>query len=86
MSICLFVIIVTGDFLKNLKKLRKERHLTQLALHMKTGIDQSLLSKFERGERVPTIENLCVLAGFFGTSLDYLADRTDEVKPYPPKR
>jgi transcriptional regulator with XRE-family HTH domain len=57
--------------------------MTQLSLQMKTGIDQSLLSKYESGARVPTVENLTILADFFRTSLDYLADRTDVREPYP---
>ena len=62
--------------MKNLKTLRKERNMTQLALQMGTGIDQAVLSKFETGERMPTVENLMVLADFFDTSLDFLMDRT----------
>ncbi|MDL2280751.1 helix-turn-helix domain-containing protein [Selenomonadales bacterium OttesenSCG-928-I06] len=71
--------------MKNIKKLRLEQNLTQLALQMKTGIDQALISKYENGERIPTIENLLILANYFKTSLDYLMDRTDERKPYQPK-
>ncbi|MCL2856505.1 MAG: helix-turn-helix domain-containing protein [Oscillospiraceae bacterium] len=52
---------------------------------MRTGIDQALLSKYENGERVPTVENLTVLADYFDTSLDYLMDRTSQEKPYPRK-
>ena len=69
-----------------MKKIRKENNLTQLALQLKTGIDQAVLSKYETGERVPTVENLCILADFFGTSLDFLMDRTDEKEPYTPKK
>ena len=36
----------------NLLRLREKRRLTQVALHIVTGIDQSLLSKYERGERL----------------------------------
>jgi len=72
-------------FLKNLKKLRLDNNLTQLTLQMKTGIDQALLSKFETGERTPSFENLYILADFFHTSMDYLADRTDMKEPYPLK-
>ena len=72
--------------MENLKKIRKENNLTQLALQLKTGIDQAVLSKYETGERVPTVENLCILANFFGTSLDFLMDRTDEKEPYNPKK
>jgi len=61
----------------NLLKLRKERNLTQLALQMQTGIEQALLSKFERGERIPPTETLVVLADFYGVSIDYILCRTD---------
>ena len=71
--------------MKNLKKLRAEKQMTQLSLQLKTGIDQALISKYEKGDRVPTVENLLILAEFFHTSLDYLMDRTDMPKPYPPK-
>ena len=68
----------------NLLRLREKRRLTQVALHIATGIDQSLLSKYERGERLPSVSDLMILADFFHTSLDFLMDRTDEEAPYPP--
>ncbi len=64
----------------NLKKLRKERKLTQIALQMKTGIEQSLLSKFENGERVPPTETLLLLADFYNVSIDYILCRTENPK------
>lgn len=68
----------------NLLCLREKRRLTQVALHIAAGIDQSLLSKYERGERLPSVSDLMILADFFHTSLDFLMDRTDEEAPYPP--
>ena len=62
----------------NLRKLRKERHLTQVALQMQTGIEQSLLSKFENGERTPPTETLITLAEFYNVSIDYILCRTDK--------
>ncbi len=61
-----------------LKQLRKARGLTQLAVQMKTGIEQALLSKFENGERVPPTETLVKLADFYEVSVDYLLCRTDK--------
>ncbi len=61
----------------NLKILRKQHNLTQLALQMKTGIEQALLSKFENGERVPPTETLLRLAEFYNVSIDYILCRTD---------
>ncbi len=61
----------------NLKLLRKNRGYTQLALQMKTGIEQALISKFENGERIPPTETLITLADFYNVSIDYLLGRTD---------
>ena len=72
-----------GDIVKNLKLLRITKELTQLNVQIKTGIDQSILSKYERGEYLPTTENLLILAKFYNTSLDYLMDLTNVKDPYP---
>lgn len=64
----------------NLRKLRKERGLTQVGLQMKTGIEQALLSKFETGERIPTTDVLILLADFYDVSIDYILCRTDNPK------
>ena len=61
----------------NLKKLRKQAGLTQISLQMKTGIEQALLSKFEKGDRVPPTETLIQLADFYNVSMDYIMGRTD---------
>ena len=74
-----------GDCVENLRNLRKNQNITQLDLQMRTGIDQSLLSKYENSERMPTIENLIILAGYFGTSTDYLMGLTDQKSPHPRK-
>lgn len=71
--------------LNRIKELRDKKGLTQLAMQMKTGIDQSELSKMERGERLPTLEQAIILSHFFDTSIDYLCNLTDEPTPYPKK-
>ena len=63
--------------LNNLRKLRKEKKMTQVALQMATGIEQALLSKYETGERIPPTETLILLADFYGVSIDYILCRTD---------
>lgn len=62
----------------NLKKLRKDRGLTQISLQIHTGIEQSLLSKFENGERVPPTDTLMRLADFYNVSMDYIMCRTEK--------
>ena len=61
----------------NLKKIRKEKGLTQLAVQMRTGIEQALISKYESGDRIPPTDTLLTLADFYGVSIDYLLCRTD---------
>ncbi len=72
--------------MKNLKLFRVTRDYTQLKVQMETAISQSVLSKYERGDLIPTGENLLVLARFYHTSIDFLMDLTDEQKPYPEKK
>jgi len=68
-----------GDIMQNnLRKLRKENNLTQVALQMQTGIEQALLSKFENGERIPPTESLLILADFYNVSIDYILCRTNK--------
>ena len=71
--------------MKNIKLIRITKDYTQLKVQIETGISQSTLSKYERGDMLPTTENLLLLAKFYNTSIDYLMDLTDESKPYPHK-
>ncbi len=61
----------------NLRLLRKKKGYTQIAVQMKTGIEQALLSKFENEERIPPTETLVKLADFYDVSIDYILCRTD---------
>ncbi len=67
-----------------LRALRLEKGYTQIQMQMLTGIDQSDYSKIEAGKRHYTFEQCKRIAVTLGTSMDYLADLTDEKKPYPP--
>lgn len=73
-----------GDYCMgdNLKRIRKERGMTQIALQMQTGIEQALISKYETGERIPPTETLIILADFFNTNIDFLLDRTNNPNKY----
>lgn len=66
--------------INNLKKLRENKGITQIALQMATGIEQALLSKYETGERVPPTETLIRLADFYNVSMDYIMCRTNNPK------
>lgn len=71
--------------MKNIKLIRVINDFTQIKVQMETGIPQSVISKYETGELMPTSENLMILAKFYDTSMDFLMDLTDERSPYPPK-
>ena len=68
--------------MSRLSELRK-KGLSQVSMQMLTGIDQSDYSKLETGKRNYTFEQCRRIAEALGTSMDYLAGRTDEKKPYP---
>ena len=71
--------------MSKLKDLRKKRGYTQVKMQMMTGIDQSDYSKLETGRRYYTYEQLRRIALALDTSMDYLADLTDDPRPYPRK-
>ena len=70
--------------MSRLKELRKARGYSQVKMQMLTGIDQSDYSKIENGRRNMSFEQCRRLAAALETSMDYLAGRTDDPRPYPP--
>ena len=71
--------------MNKLKELRIKKGYTQIKMQMLTGIDQSDYSKLENSKRYFTFEQCRKLAIALDTSMDYLADLTDEQNPYPRK-
>jgi len=57
---------------ENIKKLRKERELTQEVLANFLGVSYQSVSKWERGDSYPDITLLPEIAGFFKVSVDEL--------------
>lgn len=65
-----------------IKDLREDNDLTQNEIAKILMCDQSLYSKYERGEREIPLNLLIILADYYKTSLDYLTYRTDNPKRY----
>ena len=61
-----------------IRDLREDADLTQKQIAELLMCDQSLYSKYERGERVLPLELAVQLADFYKVSLDYLVGRTDK--------
>lgn len=64
-------------FKNRLKELRQENNLTQNKLSAETGISQTGIAKWERGQRTPSMECLIILAKYFCVSIDYLVGLVD---------
>ncbi|NMA25455.1 MAG: helix-turn-helix transcriptional regulator [Clostridiales bacterium] len=65
-----------------IRDMREDRDLTQRQVAEYLMCDQSLYSKYERGERDIPLSIMMKLAQFYNTSIDYLVGLTDESKPY----
>ncbi len=72
--------IMTLEFGKNLKKLRREKDLTQDELAEQLAISAQAISRYETGAAYPDIEMLPVIAGFFGVTIDSLLGMSDDVR------
>ena len=63
---------------ERLKNLREEHHYSQTQVAEYLGIDQSNLSKIERGERNFKLSSLIKLCSLYNCSQDYILCRSDE--------
>lgn len=61
-----------------IKDLREDNDLTQKQVAKILMCDQSLYSKYERGEREIPLRLLVILAEHYNVSLDYLVGRTNK--------
>ena len=69
-----------------IRDLREDADLTQKQVADILQCDQSLYSKYERGERELPLRLAIQLAEFYGVSVDYLVGLTDTPEPYPRRR
>ena len=68
-----------------IRDLREDRDITQSKIAEFLMCDQSLYSKYERGERALPLEYAVALAKFYKTSVDYIVGLTDCEIPYNDK-
>ena len=71
--------------INRLREIREDKDLTQKELASILKISQQQYNKYELGINSIPIEKLNILANYYGTSIDYLINRTNEKKPYPKK-
>lgn len=65
-------------FAENMKARRKELKMTQVALSKKSGVPQSTVSAVERGDRIPTMETIQMIAKGLRCSVDFLFTGSNE--------
>jgi transcriptional regulator with XRE-family HTH domain len=67
---------VTGElFPCRLRRLRERRRMNRAALGECCGLSKCAISRYERGEREPTMSALIAIADFFEVSIDFLVGR-----------
>lgn len=64
-------------FSERLKELRQEKNISTRTLASAIGVSNSIISKWEKGQRTPSIDNLYSLAVYFGVSADFLIGLSD---------
>ena len=71
---------------KRIRDLREDRDMNQTQVASILSMSQTGYSKYETGENDVPVAILEKLADLYHTSVDYLLGRTDQRKPYPPKK
>lgn len=74
---------IVGHRLKSLRMERMDQdpRWTQTYVADRLKISLSLVSAYERGERLPPADNLDAFATLYNVSVDYILGRTDEPSP-----
>ena len=60
------------EFAEKLRRLRKQKSLTQKQLAEMIGVKHTIISFYEVGDRMPSLEMIVKLASVFHVSTDYL--------------
>ena len=68
--------------LKRIRDLREDHDLTQAQVANILSVTQRTYSRYENDDRSIPLEQLIKLADYYGTSVDYLLDRTNKKEPY----
>lgn len=67
-----------SEFPKRLQQLRERRRISRRVLSELCGLSKNMIARYERGERMPNIEDASTLADFFDVTLDYLCGRNEK--------
>ncbi|QLE02060.1 helix-turn-helix transcriptional regulator [Galbibacter sp. BG1] len=65
---------------RKITKIRKEKKLSQVYIASYVGVSRDAISKYERDDIVPSVENAKMIAKVLGVSLDYLVSEVDSLE------
>ena len=71
---------------ERIRNMRQDKDMTQAQMAEYLSVRQTTYSDYELGNLnlpTPVLDNI---ANLFGTSIDYLVNRTDERDPYPRRK
>ena len=63
--------------MNRIKKLRKEKNITQIRLSIELEVSQETISAYEKGKYYPSATMLIKLRDIFGVSIDYILGLSD---------
>ena len=67
---------------KRIRELRELNNLKQAECARKVFISKNSYIRYENGERMIPLDIAALIAKLYNVSIDYIANITDEVKPY----
>lgn len=65
-------------FTDRFREIQQSRDITGYRIAKETGISQGLMASYNRGEKIPTVNNLVKIADYLDCSVDYLLGRTNK--------
>lgn len=65
---------------QKITKIRKEKKLSQIDIANAVGVSRDAISKYERDDIIPSVENAKKIAKTLNVSLDYLVSEDDTLE------
>lgn len=65
---------------QKITQIRKEKKLSQVDVATAVGVSRDAISKYERDDIIPSVENAKKIAQTLGVSLDYLVSEDNNVE------
>lgn len=71
------------QYYQRMKDLREDADKNQTDIAKLLNVTQTAYSKWEKGQRDITIENLIILAKYYNVDMNYITGVTNIARPFP---